>query len=341
MVNYPLNSVQSQEGNFLPNFCANETVFIVVLMAELLALSLSLAQTPSTQDFWLVLAFHSLFIQWIALSAMAILCLLRQHLCRHSAFYNTSISFIIVQILTIFYGFIAQFLLNHQYIIPSYQVAISSIVTAIILRYLYIQHQWKLQTEAEARARFEALQARIRPHFLFNSLNTIASLVSSRPDDAEEVVLDLAELFRAALRDNYHSTLEDELTLLQRYLAIESLRLGPRLQVEWDIDTSLDQSLALPGLLLQPLVENAVYHGIQPAPEGGKLCIQLQQHYQQLRIEISNPYHAAAPRQEGQRMAQANVRQRLELAYAGRARFNIEQSAERYSVILWLPLENH
>jgi two-component system sensor histidine kinase AlgZ len=142
--------------------------------------------------------------------------------------------------------------------------AICALIAAALLRYLFVLERWRERVRAAAKAQVDALQARIRPHFLFNSMNTIASLVRTRPADAERTVEDLSELFRAALgADDGHGTLGDELDLVGRYLDIERLRLGDRLRVEIDVDGA-PRTFRLPRLLLQPLVENAIYHGIQP-----------------------------------------------------------------------------
>ncbi len=139
-------------------------------------------------------------------------------------------------------------------------MTVSGIIAAVLLRHMTIHARWRSQIKAEAEARLDALQARMRPHFLFNSLNTIASLLRSRPDQAEELVLDLADLFRTSLRrDQRWTTLADETALARRYLNIEQQRLGDRLRVEWRLD-ALPEDALLPPLSLQPLVENAVYH---------------------------------------------------------------------------------
>ena len=138
---------------------------------------------------------------------------------------------------------------------------IGAIVGAIALRYMHLQLMWKRDLARQAQARVEALQARIRPHFLFNSMNTIASFTRTQPELAEQVVEDLSDLFRASLSDSSSSNLGGELALARGYLRIEALRLGERLQVEWEVD-ELPPTVEIPPLTLQPLVENAVIHGI-------------------------------------------------------------------------------
>ncbi|MFU8833547.1 MAG: sensor histidine kinase, partial [Wenzhouxiangella sp.] len=150
---------------------------------------------------------------------------------------------------------------------------IALIATLVFLRYIDFRRQWARQLAAEHGARLEALQARIRPHFLFNTLNTIASLIPGQPEQAEQATMDLADLLRTGLKDESSHLLSDELDLVRGYLRIESLRLGERLRVEWLLDDELPLDRPVPALLLQPLVENAVIHGIAARPDGGRLVI--------------------------------------------------------------------
>ena len=152
-------------------------------------------------------------------------------------------------------------------------LGISGITGALVLRYLYENYQQKQRELAEGRARLRALQARIRPHFLFNSISTIITLIRVDPDQAENTLHDLSDLFRASLSDeSSSSTLADELQLMRQYLEIEQQRLGDRLQVHWDLD-ELPGTAAMPVLTLQPLAENAVYHGIEPSVDGGEITL--------------------------------------------------------------------
>src|SRR5690348_11150923 len=146
-------------------------------------------------------------------------------------------------------------------------LVICAIVSALVLRYFYVLHQWKSNVRREAGARFEILQARIRPHFLFNSMNTIAALIRGRPEIAERAVVDLSDLFRVSLADAAAPVpLSEEVAVAKQYAGIESLRLGDRLKLEWWLD-SVPAEARLPRLTLQPLIENAIYHGIEPRAE--------------------------------------------------------------------------
>ena len=210
---------------------------------------------------------------------------------------------------------------------------------ALLLRYFYLQGQWRRQQQAELQARLQALQARIHPHFLFNSLNSIASLIGSNPDKAEHAVLDLADLFRASLaKPNALSTWRDELALAKQYLSIEQYRLGKRLQVVWNIE-SVPNDLPIPHLTVQPLLENAVIYGIQPSIQGG--CIEITATYRQgvLKLQISNPFmqgdHSNNPR--GTRLALNNIEARLKVLFGSSARLTIQQQLDRYTTSLSYP----
>ena len=332
-------------SGFLPDFRANRTVFLLVLLAELFAMILALSETDRLNDFWNRLALSSLFVQWVALGSAAVLALF-QHLLNQ---FHTSAAVLLIlgitQSITLLCTVIGWHWLNTDGLdwpppgLAARNLAISGIITLIALRYFYMRHQWQHHVEAEAHARLRALQARIHPHFLFNTLNTIAGLIPGAPDKAEQAVLDLADLLRSALAERTTITLAEELNLTRRYLAIEQLRMGERLHIDWQLDDPLPLDTPLPPLLLQPLVENAIRHGIQPRPDGGTLTLRITRQPRALDISISNPRPAsAAP--TGHHLAQDNIRQRLALAYPLAAPLSISASADRYQVQFSLPLDS-
>ena len=196
-------------------------------------------------------------------------------------------------------------------------------------------------------ARLAELQSRIRPHFLFNALNSAIALVRVDPAKAEDVLEDLSELFRAALvGSGDQTTLGEEVDLARRYLAIEQVRFGKRLQVIWQLDAATDAA-RVPSLLLQPLVENAVKHGIEPAADGGTVHVRTQAHKGQALISVTNTLPAsaearaaAASRSRGQGMALRNVRERLMLLHDLTMRFEAGVIAsDRYRVRIAVPLQ--
>ena len=219
-------------------------------------------------------------------------------------------------------------------------VGISSIVIALAMRYLYISSEWRRSIVMEAQARISALQAMIRPHFLFNSMNTIASLTRTDPRRAEEAVEDLSDLMRANLKDSgERTTLKSELEVAAIYQRIEKLRLGDRLNVVWDVD-KLPMRALIPSLVIQPLLENAIYHGIELLPDGGDVLVTGKRDGDSLLISISNPVAPGAMRDaDGNKMAMTNIQQRFALAYDTRANVNVQATDNSFTVDLRFPFE--
>jgi two-component system, LytTR family, sensor histidine kinase AlgZ len=195
---------------------------------------------------------------------------------------------------------------------------------------------------ALAEARLQALQARIRPHFLFNSINSVLSLMRSNPSRAETALENLAELYRALMADNRQlSSLKREIELARAYLELEALRLGERLQVDWRIDAGVDnlpQQILLPALVLQPLLENAVAHGIEPDAQGGRIGVDIFASGSQLNIVVRNPCRAETPGRTGNRMALSNIRERLALHFDAEARLSAHQVGDEFVVQMAMPL---
>ncbi|MDM4764572.1 sensor histidine kinase [Pelomonas sp. SE-A7] len=192
------------------------------------------------------------------------------------------------------------------------------------------------QRPAAALAQLVELQSRIRPHFLFNTLNSAIALVQIDPNKAEAMLEDLSELFRVALADSQTAvSLGEEIELARRYLDIEQMRFGERLRIRWQLDPAADRA-KLPPLLLQPLVENAVRHGVEPNGEGGDLEIRTRAQGGEVLVEVVNSLGAPATTR-GHGMALQNVRQRLRLMHDVAAKFEIQAEAGRYSVRISLP----
>lgn len=340
---------QADEG-FLPNFCDVHFILRLLIVTELMAIVLSLNASPLTIQLWEKFSITSLFMLWIALSSAALLCMLGRFLTGFSNIAVSIISYLLVLLVTLGFSmlttyFAAQFHLT-QFYNPEWHnefilknLAISSIVIAVLLRYFFIQHHWKLNQLSEARTRLKALEARIRPHFLFNSMNTIASLVHDQPDTAETTIINLADLFRISLRENTEHKLSDEIKLVRSYLAIEQLRLGSRLRPEWAIER-FEKDIQLPALCIQPLVENAIYYGVEPLPEGGVIKIRIYKHNKRLIISVSNPIQKKRKsNHKSNQMAQGNIRQRLLLAFGSSASFTIDEGPPLYTVTLNIPFE--
>jgi two-component system sensor histidine kinase AlgZ len=209
------------------------------------------------------------------------------------------------------------------------------LVSAALLEYLRLRA--RAFSPALVEARLQALQARIRPHFLFNSLNAVLSLIRRDPRRAETALEDLADLFRTLVSDQRGFVrLADEIALLERYARLEQLRLGERLRVVWEIDAAPLDAL-LPPLVLQPLLENAVYHGVEPDTGPGEVEVHVALHGNRVRLRLSNPYHPDYQHRAGNRMALDNIRERLMLFFDAEARLETRVEAGRYVVEIGVP----
>ena len=190
---------------------------------------------------------------------------------------------------------------------------------------------------ALAEARLQALQARIRPHFLFNSLNAVLALIRRDPKRAERALEDLADLFRTLMADaRQFVPLSEEIALLERYAEIEELRLGERLRIHWELDAAPPDAL-LPSMVLQPLLENAVYHGVEPGTERGDVLVRIERRGDRVRATIENPHLEAGGQRAGNRMALENIRERLALFFDAEARLDTRIDKGRYRVDIEIP----
>lgn len=348
-----MNTAPAEESpRWLPDFCSLPVLFAVMVVAELLVLVAEIAPSDEMRPLLPRLATVSVFAQWLALVCAVCLCKLRPHLERLSPWLGVLAAYVLMLVITVV-GSAVVFEIDHQLdlnlTLPAQfqgrfiwrSAALCALLGAALLRYFYVLEQWRARVRAEAKARFEALQARIRPHFLFNSMNTIASLIRSRPADAERAVEDLSDLFRAALGGNAAlSTLGAELDLMRQYLDIEKLRLGERLRVDMAVD-DLPADLPIPALLLQPLAENAIYHGIQQLPEGGTVTVRGRREADAVVLEIRNPQPPSAARAAPRHgMALDNTRARIEYHFGMRGTLAVENAAEEFVCVLRLPHEN-
>jgi len=340
--------------DFLPDFCAASTLLVLILAAQLLAFLLTLARGEMALTFWVDLGVISLFLQWIALISAGVICALRRPLATLPRPLAATLAYLALVTTTLILSVLAWWMAswtglgdewtsNSINFFLARNVAISAIVSAVTLRYFYVQHQWKINVQREATSRVEALQARIRPHFLFNSLNTVAALIAVKPHIAERAVEDLADLFRASLTDSPDGvSLSEEMALAERYLHLEQLRLDERLQLEWDVPPESLERVRVPRLIIQPLVENAVYHGIETQAEGGRVQVSTRAHAKHVEVVIRNPVPEPGERhnaRKGHQMALDNVTQRLKLKMGPNARLTAEHIEGEFVTRLLLPKE--
>ena len=344
---------------FLPDLCGVTGVAALVLIGELLALVLVLVTDGLNPFNWQRLGLVSLTVQWALLPSAAILCRLRPLLARLAHTTSALLSFaVVLAVLTAVLGVEHWWLADMSGGAIDYwsllaDLLVGAICAGVVLRYAYLQQQLHNQQQAELGARIEALQSRIRPHFLFNSMNSLASLIAVDPVRAEKLVEDLSALFRASLADSKLVPLAQEVALARRYLEIEALRLGARLQQEWQID-DLPEQAELPSMLLQPLLENAVLHGIARRRDGGTIKITLRKNVigsrgSELLLSIENPIAVSGTQNGraemepnphiGNGMATENIRQRLGAFYGNRYHFHAHVQNGHYLVELRLPLK--
>jgi len=213
------------------------------------------------------------------------------------------------------------------------------VISALTLYYFNLQH--RAYSPAVTEARLQALQARIRPHFLFNSLNAVLSLIRDQPKQAETALEDMADLFRVLMAENRELVpLAQEIALCRQYLALEKLRLDERLNVEWLID-EVPPDILIPPLLLQPLIENAVYHGIEPSASGGTITIQIYTKQNEVHLLLKNPCTAHNKHHNGNNMALKNIKERLTLHFDLEASLKSKQLGDTYQVHIILPNQQH
>jgi two-component system, LytTR family, sensor histidine kinase AlgZ len=338
---------------YLPDLCTSHTTLAIVLIVELTAFVLTLARQNEAVDFWTDLFRTSLFLLWIGLAGAALLCAARRLLERLSVAGASAAVMVLITLVVAAVSVCACLLGRARMVqdagggvlFPSdplrfalRNVGIGLVVTGLALRYFFVAHQWRRSVELRAAARVHALQARIRPHFLFNSMNTIAALTRSNPPRAEAAVQDLADLFRATLSEKRDTiTLAEELEVARTYQRMEQLRLGARLQVEWKTE-ALPANALVPGLMIQPLLENAIYHGIEPRAEGGTITITGEVGGDLVTIVVRNPLDPTPRERQGNRLALANIRERLSLMYGERALMKSGRFDAEYIVTLRFPL---
>lgn len=329
---------------FLPDLCRGEGLLAIIVIAELLALLLVLAQSGLLGFDWLALGNVSMMAMWISLTSALVLCRCNKWLLGVSHVYSALISYGVVLLVAFSVGTAAEWTkvvygFEHDFRIslPLETVLITAIPAGILLRYLFIQQQLRVQQRAELQSRIEALQSRIRPHFLFNSMNMIASLIGSDVEKAERVVEDLADLFRRALTDSHTLIpLREELALCRSYLAIEKMRLDDRLEVKWEVG-DYGGGAKIPCLSLQPILENAVYHGIQLMPEGGLVEVKVRKVKERIVITVKNPLNPGIRHNKGSKMSMDNVKRRLEAHFGPTTRVSSRSSGNYYITTLNYP----
>ncbi len=321
----------------LPNFCNLGITLRLLIIVNLLCLAAAVvrAEGPDALQQYLRI---SAFAQPSIILSMLLTCAFRRVLSRVSYWQGVALIFALEAAI----GVASWYALN-QLLVGSQPASFWQVMfffafaTGVVL--LYFDMRSRALSPALIEARLQALQARIRPHFLFNSINAVLSLIRAEPRRAERMLEDMSDLFRVLMADNRKLVpLADEIDLCRKYLEIESIRLGDRLMVKWNVD-AMPKNAMVPPLILQPLVENAVYHGIEPREGSGTLSIDVVPKSDQVVIRLTNPFHSGSTHVSGNRMAIANIKERLQLHFDAEASLKADVSRDQYVVTITMPTE--
>lgn len=320
----------------LPNFCnlgVNLRILLAVNGMSLVAAGLKASSWPLL---WQELLGIAVVVQPVLLLSLLLLCLARKFLDRLPYWGGIVMVVLLEELLTTLAYFLGRELLDTTESFQLYRYCVFTfLMTAALLAYFNLRS--RALSPALSEARLQALQARIRPHFLFNSINAVLSLIRSNPKAAETALEDMADLFRVLMADNRNLvSLEQEVALSRQYLRLEQLRLGERLQVTWHIEKMPHDAL-IPPLVLQPLLENAVYHGIEPSSQPGEICVNIYSSRNQVHVVLRNPYRNEGSHHSGNKMALGNIRERLALHYDAEASLATQISDNAYQVHIVIP----
>lgn len=327
---------QNPIPDVLPNFRNLGVVLRIMLIANGFGVLIALGLTDSLADIWQRMLHGSAFLQPVLLSSLLFLYAASGRLASMAYSRGVGTVLVIVAVLAwIAAKFGGELLgLSDEFDLWR-RIVLSVFVAMFVLAYFRLRAQ--SLSPAISGARLQALQTRIRPHFLFNSINAVLGIVRSEPKRAEAALEDMADLFRMAMSDNRELVaLQQEVELSRRYLALEQLRLGERLKVDWQIRDMPGDAL-IPPLMLQPLLENAVYHGIEPMQEGGEIVIRIYLDGKELHLDVYNPRQTQGLHHNGNKMALLNIRERLALQFDLEAKYSIETGAGYYRVRIMIP----
>ncbi|ATO18915.1 alginate biosynthesis protein [Acinetobacter sp. LoGeW2-3] len=327
-----IDPIGQQESSYFFSQIGNWRYLLELFVGgNVLALVLSLAEAQSWQALnFMHLLQYMLYINWVLLSFAACVELFHQYFDRMGIKSALITGFLLLQAIvlltTVSLNILIHFGINFNFHDLTLKIAFEQVgmhlsfgilLGTFCFRYLYLREQWTRQHHSELNSRIQAMQARIQPHFLFNSLNSAISLISIDPDKAEQMLLNLSRLFRASFQELKLVSLQEEIDLCRRYLEIEQIRLGDRLQVEWKLENKdLYSKVQIPLLTLQPLLENSIFHGVEKILTKSTISVLIEILQNQINIIITNPYsqdHAALKRGNG--IAIENVRQRLKAYY--------------------------
>ena len=321
----------------------------LIVASNVLAMVLALAEARSWHALEGIRVLqYTFFINWVILSISAFVDYFQDFFTKLSQKVALTLGFVVLQIIVLLTtcavniiqfwaarstGFSEDVLFHGVSLHLGYGILLG----AFCLRYLYMREQWLRQQYSELNARIQAMQARIHPHFLFNSLNSVVSLISIDPDKAENMLISLSRLFRASFQELKLVSLEEEIDLCKQYLSIEKMRLGDRLTVEWNIQaTPIELKRAtIPLLTLQPLLENSIFHGVEKVLQASTISVLVEILQNQVTIVITNPYsHDKIKSRTGNGIAIENVEQRLKAYYGPAVKFQVYGGVSLYTTVV-------
>ncbi len=345
-------NASAEKSHFLPDFGSFGMLIRFVVLAELIAIIITIGRnTEINEQAWQDFSMLSLFAVSIALCSVIVL-KIASPLLRQTSTVTGSVLVVVILLLVTTLGTDGVIYVLHRLALiedrwPAWRESLlirSLMITAIVgsfgLRYLILRERSAIDSKLQQESKLQALQSRIRPHFLFNSLNSVASLTRSDPSKAEAVLHDLADLFRVLLADARKLVpVSAEREISRQYLEVEKIRLGDRLQVKWNV-SNIPRAALMPALTLQPLLENAIYHGIEPRFAGGTIKIEMWAEGETLNIMISNPLPDVRKENQGKgnKLAQENIRQRLATQFGKAASMQVIQEGGQYHVKVKMPI---
>jgi two-component system sensor histidine kinase AlgZ len=327
---------QNAYASALPNFRNLGVVLRILVIVNLVAGAAAVLKSAGLADTWRALLEVSVVVQPVLILSLLVLMVASGAL-RRSPYYLGAAAVIAIELVVV--------TLVQVVGRPTIDTAAAPIERYWVLTFAmtlallaYFDLRGRALSPALSEARLQALQARIRPHFLFNSINAVLSLVREDPRRAERALEDMADLFRVLMADNRELTpLAREVELCREYLNLEQLRLGERLQVEWHVE-KMPRDALIPPLVLQPLIENAVYHGIEPRVAPGAININIYRAREQVHAVLRNPYrHDGGDHHAGNKMALANIRERLQLHFDAEASLTAKVGDSIYQVHIVIP----
>ncbi|MCH7396265.1 histidine kinase [Acinetobacter dispersus] len=345
---------QTRQGNptgsyFFTKIGQWQYLLELIVASNVLAMVLALAEARSWQalEGFRVLQ-YMVFINWVILSFAALVDYFQGFFAKFSQKVALILGFVLLQLIVLLTtcavnviqywaarsGTFSEELLFHG---TSLHLGYGVLLGAFCLRYLYMREQWMSQQYSELNARIQAMQARIHPHFLFNSMNSVVSLIAIDSEKAENMLINLSRLFRASFQELKLVSLAEEIDLCQQYLSIEKMRLGERLNVEWNIQaTPIElKRVTIPLLTLQPLLENSIFHGVEKILQPSTISVLVEILQNQVSIVITNPYsHDTIKSRQGNGIAIDNVKQRLKAYYGPTVKFQIYGGASLYTTVV-------